>query len=345
MNREDAPLSVKRDLLTFMLAALTTTSSALANDTVARVAAGGITFVKTANIRMLAEDLHISTEHVHVRYRFINESDRAQEATVAFPMPAYSWNSELSEIEQNNRPITTFTATSDGKRVSTSTIRTAWIGDRDVTADLRALGLSDEDIFATFANKNEQGESSLTPAQRNGLRRLNGTGEPDWQVHETLYWAQTFPPHREVVVEHDYVPFVGLAYDEPYQRRFGFVSGSRLHPSSRGSEERTPEEACAGQGAEQEVAQRVQALAKSKPASVDVALRDVEYVLGTGRNWLGPIGDFNLTVEKQRGDDIASLCLPTKVSASDGRRLSFHAHDFVPPDKLVVYFYSVSSSP
>ncbi len=66
-------------------------SEAVANDSAARFGAGGIEFEKSEHIRLLEEVLSISTKEVHVRYRFLNESDRDIQATVAFPLPPCSW--------------------------------------------------------------------------------------------------------------------------------------------------------------------------------------------------------------------------------------------------------------
>ena len=62
---------------------------AVADDSIASVAAGAITFTKSDHIRMLEEFLEISTQTVRIRFRFLNESDQDIHATVAFPLPSY----------------------------------------------------------------------------------------------------------------------------------------------------------------------------------------------------------------------------------------------------------------
>ncbi len=73
-------------------------SRAVADDSMARVAAGGITFVESKDIRMLKEILQISTKEIRVRFTFLNESAKDIYATVAFPMPLIRttehWNVE-----------------------------------------------------------------------------------------------------------------------------------------------------------------------------------------------------------------------------------------------------------
>jgi hypothetical protein len=48
---------------------------ALANDTTAELATGGLIFVTNENIEMSAEDLFISAKQVRVRYRFVNKAE------------------------------------------------------------------------------------------------------------------------------------------------------------------------------------------------------------------------------------------------------------------------------
>lgn len=73
-------------------------------------------------------------------------------------------------------------------------------------------------------------------------------------------------------------------------------------------------------------------------------LEDVEYILGTGRNWKGPIADFTLRIEKARPDDIVSLCFPGQPRRVSPTVLEFHEVNLVPQDRLVVYFYSTDGS-
>ncbi|MGO9121839.1 MAG: DUF4424 family protein [Desulfomonilaceae bacterium] len=75
--------------LVIAASALIPATQTFANDTVARVGAGGLSFTKTEDIRMLEEILQISRRQVKVKYRFRNESDQDIHTTVAFPLPSY----------------------------------------------------------------------------------------------------------------------------------------------------------------------------------------------------------------------------------------------------------------
>lgn len=78
-------------------------------------------------------------------------------------------------------------------------------------------------------------------------------------------------------------------------------------------------------------------MALARPTSLTFS--DVEYILGTGRNWEGPIGKFTLRIRKETPDELVSLCFPGKPTKISPTVLEFHQKDFVPPDRLVVYFY------
>src|ERR1700704_3184084 len=80
-----------------LLAAGLAAGPALANDTTAELANGGVLFVHKHNVEMRSEDLAISAKEVSVRYRFFNTSDKDVTVLVAFPMPEI----RIEEPDQN----------------------------------------------------------------------------------------------------------------------------------------------------------------------------------------------------------------------------------------------------
>jgi hypothetical protein len=319
---------------------------ARANDTTARIATGGIELLNSADVRMLQETLTISEKLVRVRYRFLNDSDVDVRATIAFPMPAYGWTSGEAQIEENVGPITSFAASSDGAPVATHAVLRALAGRRDITRQLRAIGLTDTVIFKTFGD-HDQEHLGFSAAQQRKLKQIlePGSAENGWKVEETLVWEQMFPAHREIVVEHTYKPLMGVIFDEPYQHGFGWDKyPHELNPSSMSGPERLPSEACVDERTRVSIQRRMQRLADQGAWDVSRTLYDVEYVLGTGRNWKGPIGDFTLRVETASPNDIVSLCFPGKPVRAAPNVLEFHQTNYVAQDRLVVYFYSIAGS-
>src|SRR5689334_22219536 len=60
---------------------------ALADDSEAELAIGGLRFTRTDAIQMVSEDIHLSMERVRIRYVFHNRTNRAVTTRVAFPLP------------------------------------------------------------------------------------------------------------------------------------------------------------------------------------------------------------------------------------------------------------------
>ena len=307
-------------------------SRAVADDTMARVAAGGITFVQSQDVRMLQEVLKISTKEMRVRFTFLNESAKDIYATVAFPMPLIRatehWNVE-------ERLLGTFEVRVNGSSVKTSVVRKAVIAEKDVTAKLFAIGLSHAQIFPQ--SKITQVIGDLTARQKAVIEKLGGNLQqfPPWNVATTMIWQQTFPAGKEVVVEHSYAPIVGAVYTVPFFE--GSFSDSPWIPLQT----ETADEACLDEMTRQSIRKKVRAHAKKNTEQVCVTLHHVEYILGTGRNWKGPIGEFTLRIEKETPDQIISLCFPGKPKEISPTVYEFHQRDFVPQDRLVAYFYMV----
>jgi len=322
----------------------------LANDTTARVGAGGIVLLKSAQIRMVSELLEISTTSVRVKYTFLNEDTADVRTTVAFPMPAYGWNSGDSAVEGNVGPLKTFKHLVNGVPVPTQTERKAVVNGSDITDQLRHIGLTDNQIFVTFgkcATTNRLVMNcGLSKKQQAEIVRLIGKGNDDttWTVEETVFWDQVFPAGQLIEVRHEYAPFVGMSYTSPYQEGFGHVGSSpddylpRVTPLNRPVD---PNEACLDDGIGQALRKKIGAIVEGGASSVTVTLNDVEYILGTGRNWKGPIQDFKLRIEKSSPDQIVSLCFPGKPRKLSPTVLEFTRTDYVPQDRLIVYFFTL----
>jgi hypothetical protein len=331
-------------ILAEMLGGLVVTAAILisptgicANDSPARLGIGGITFTKNKQIRMLEEVLEISTKKIRVTYRFLNESDKDIDTTVAFPLPPYgAAAAPLEGPPSEPNPsflLGKFRSLVNGRSVATQVERKAVVGEQDVTDRLRGLGLSDERIFSF----------DPTPGQLSALERLGGekkglleSNVPGWKIAETAFWQQTFPSRKEIVIEHDYEPIVGETGNKPYQKGFGYFD---LPTAYYGESLR---DVCLDDITRRAIENRIRPYA-DKDETVSVDLKHVEYILGTGRNWKGPIGQFTLRIEKENPDQLISLCFPGKPIKVSPTVYEFRQMDFVPPDRLVVYLYTIHS--
>lgn len=331
-------MNIKRILSLFLICAATG-GSALANDSTARIGTGGITLMKNGEIRIVEERLEISSKLIRVRYKFLNESTKDIKTTVAFPMPPYGWNSGMSAFDANAGPIKSFKLIVDGNLVPTRLSRAALIAGRDVSDELRKIGLSESQIFETFGDCTLEGWG-LTAKQEAEFARLTGRTDnyPGWKVAETFYWEQMFPAGKEINIQHEYPHFVGTSYSFPYQKQ---QQSSATLPIPATVSTHLQDEACLDDVTRQAIEAKARSLAANGAKDVWIILKDVEYVLGTGRNWKGSIGNFNLQISKDSPDQIVSLCFPGKGNNVSPTTLEFSQIDYVPQDSLVIYFYSV----
>src|SRR5215467_8442059 len=118
--------------------------AALANDSSAELAAGGLIFVRNDNIEMRSEDLTISVKEVQVRYRFFNKSDKAVTVLVAFPMPEIKVDGPDDNISlPTDDPVNllAFATAVNGRPVTTKVEQRVLAVGLDRTQALRDLGI------------------------------------------------------------------------------------------------------------------------------------------------------------------------------------------------------------
>lgn len=308
-----------------------------ANDSTARVGVGGITLLKSDEIQMRSEVLEVSTSLIRVHYEFINESHKDVKATIAFPMPSYTSPNPYVD-RPYNKPMRSFSTHIDGREIPTALDRRATKKSVDITKQLREVGLTENQIFETFALCEEPGEEpdycGLTTHQIDALKK-NNIGY--WQVDETALWEYVFPAKKVVAVLHEYSPNVGSSYFVPYQsgrpmwedRSAESVNAEKISADCEGNDNDA-------------VLKRVKALAKNGAHSVFVGVQEVEYILHTGKNWNGPIADFKLRLKKSNPDQIISVCFPGKPKRIDNLTFEFSQKNYIPHDDLLVVFYTVT---
>jgi hypothetical protein len=280
----------------WVLAAVALAAPALANDSTAEHAAGGLVLTRSESIDMVSEDLFVSAKEVRVRYVFRNRSPRAIRTTVAFPMPD---RDRTEEHFMDTAYPEDFRTLVDGRPVAMAVERRALLKGVDRTAELARLGLSPD----------SEGEAldALAPADR---KRLEASGlaavdeyddgkgwerhlVPAWKETETWHWEQDFPAGRDLVVEHRYAPGAG-----------GSVGTALAIPEFRASPDgrRMIADYCADAA----FLAGVDRLAKR--AGGTVPEERVGYVLTTGANWRSPIGRFRLVVDKGAPENLVSFC-------------------------------------
>ncbi len=300
-------------LLTAAIAATLLAAPALANDSTAELAAGGLILKTTDSIEMRSEDLFISQKEVVVKYRFQNTSAAPVSTVVAFPMPDIGgegfFESDNGLPSDDATNLLQFHTLVDGKPVKAQVEQKAFVKGVDRTAWLKAHGVP------LAAHRPEAGKAldGLSTADKAEAVKLGiawvseydaGKGweshhEPAWVLKTTFYWTQTFPAGQVVNVEHRYIPAVGGSVDT--------IVGLSApdNPEFQASINAERKKYCVD-------ASFAAAVKKARPkgegSMSGFTEKRVGYVLKTGANWAKPIGDFRLVIDKGAADNLVSFC-------------------------------------
>lgn len=126
-----------------VLAACLLAGPALANDTMAELKTGGLTYVQSTEVSMEEENLFVSPDEIRVDYVFSNETDKDVHSVIAFPMPDVTGGPEqniaLSDTESDN--MLDFSVTQDGQPIRPELQQRALANGIDVAAELKAKGV------------------------------------------------------------------------------------------------------------------------------------------------------------------------------------------------------------
>lgn len=282
---------------------------ALANDSTAELAAGGLVLTRTDAIEMRSEDLFISQEAVRVRYVFVNTSGAPVTTRVAFPMPDiggegffYSDSSIPNPDDAAN--LLDFRTTVNGAPVAMAVEQKAFVGQVDRSDWLRRhgipLALHLDGVVARLdaLPKAVQDEALalglVTPDEYDAGKGWERHLSPAWVLRTTFHWEQTFAQGAEVVVEHSYRPAVGGSV--------GTMVGSPGYMAdAEGAAERARyciDSAFLG---------AVERAKKGRDYPPFTESR-IAYVLKTGGNWAKPIGDFRMVIDKGAPENLVSFC-------------------------------------
>ncbi len=307
--------------------------AALANDTMADLKTGGLSYVQTLDIEMVKEDLFISREEIRVDYIFRNTTDKPVSGIVAFPMPDITGSPEsniaMSDMQADN--FLGFSVTQDGEPIKVQLQQRAIANSLDVTDDLA----EQEVPLLPFADATAEALADLDDAvaadfvERGILFNYaydDGNGMQDhrtplWTLRSAYWWKATFPPGRDIHVSHRYKPSVGgtvavtlLEDGKPQGERFEEYKARYCIDDSF-----------------------VKATQKLPPPSDDGRATYTEawisYILTTGNNWGGPIKSFTLTVDKGDPANLISFC-GKGVKKTGPTTFQMSAEDFYPEKDL-----------
>lgn len=294
---------------------------ACANDGVAAVSAGGIVLQKTDAIAMKKEVLTVSHDLITVEYEFVNEAPSDVEETIVFPLPAYP--AAQQDADTHYGEPDRFSVTVDGKPVAYRARTIALMGETDVTAELRRLGLTDEQIAYNpeFDRKVKRLTKAQWAALKNGGYLDSDSGEPAWDVQVNYIWQQKFPSRQTVRVHHAYRPFAAAGPGYSY----------------------VDQEVAAEYCMDEAFSKGYDKAYQRNGGSPNAAL--VSYILTTGKTWKRAIEDFTLNIVKRRPEELVSLCFPGEMRKLDNKTYQVRLHNFWPMAELKVYFANMADGP
>ncbi len=203
-----------------LLACVAPAQNAFANDTLAVLAAGGLQFVKTDELRMEEEKLVLSPREVAVFYQFRNLTNRDVKTTVAFPLPDIDM-AEMSETPHtfhaspNEGDVVNFRVKAGGQAIAPRFEAHATTPEgKDVTALLKTYGVP---LVDTSVGEGSEVWRAIEKLDKAAVAELEKAGalapdelhHPGWTVKAAYHWEQTFPASAVLEVEHRYEPVLG----------------------------------------------------------------------------------------------------------------------------------------
>lgn len=319
---------MRRILLTGFWLALSA-HAAFANGAIAERKTGGLVFKQSDTVSIVREDLFVSLDKITVDYVYKSEGSAAQTVTIAFPMPGVPVNDDPGSLREllpeGSAPenYMSFKVTVDGKEVTAQPFARALVGDKDVTDKVTKAGLplpmlvDDADALLKQVPKPQLDELIALGAV---LKGDDSSGDPvywpQWDYQVAFEWQQEFKP-GESKVSIAYMPLAGYPADIGDSYETGELADA----------------ACV------DAAMRAAINKRKAKGSSYYEVGTVGYVLTTAKYWKGPIGSFNLAVEKPDEKTLVAFC-PSEAKKISPTRFEWHTKDFAPKADLSVIYYT-----
>lgn len=319
--------------LSLLLSALTPGS--WANDSAVSFLNSGVQYVHNPDIEMQQEDLTITQDQITVKYSFFNTNSKDITLNMGFPLPASpnfennqqrSWNdapfwdpifqtydyadifegykSDDSDIQifgkRTSLPFFDFHCEEDGegKYVKWKIVTLDRQG-KDLTSLLQRNKIPPS---ANYLNGvMNRGGMDCRPALKEKLSALGliKKGRVDFQTQLVFYWTTVFSTKKNKKILHHYKPQEGSFI-------FGIAKGGTKISPVTSFQQNDKYEKLFIDLFEKEKIQRpllkqwieegCRASSKSSEHWSHLDIRQIRYILTTGKNWKGPIGRFNLKI-------------------------------------------------
>ncbi|MEQ1597563.1 MAG: DUF4424 family protein [Casimicrobium sp.] len=326
-----------------------------ANDSSAAIGLGGLELTQNDAISMDSEDLFLSRALVRVKYRYTNTSAKDIETLVSFPLPpipqvleGYIESSSFSDWKDQLK----FKTLINGKAADLAYREEIVLADRPAAKNLaqRLKDLKwpirywdDYEFEQKFIEPLSAAEKAKLVAE--GLLRKDADSDyhaPNWQIQAHVTRKQMFPAGKTISVEHSYQPIaggsVGGALNAEYRKDpgMGFKDYAAAYCIDKaflaGFDKRY-------------AANKKKAAARGDDYGVAYMEHWLDYVLTSGANWKGPIKDFRLVIDKEKPDNLLSMCM-TGVKKISPTRFEVRKTNFEPAQDikiLIAEFYDLDA--
>lgn len=310
-------------------------TTARANDSAAELSIGGLTFKKNNSVSIESEELKITLETVTVRYQFLNQSPNSVTLTVAFPLPDIDLSDGASYAipQADSVNFVKFETKVDGKPIDFTIHQRAMLGDKDVTAQLKDLGIPPLPLDTLPALIKPLPDATRKQMLDQGLlvqAGSNDRGQPlydaGWRVSTSAVREQTFPPNRVVLVEHRYRTSLGISFDSIMRKAMRQKTGLAKET------QRYRRDYCISDGF---LADLDKIAGDTQNNTSKIEERRISYVLKTGANWATPIKQFRLLVDTGRAGRLASFCAPN-IAKRSPTEFEARAENFTPTSDLKI---------
>lgn len=293
-----------------------------ANDSAVEVAVGGLKLRKEHAVLMEKERLIISENLVRVEYEFRNTSKKPVTSEVAFPIPPFEFS--VFGIVPNFEDVKVWV---DGEAIQTKKEIRAFVGGKEITNELRQLGLEIESFggeginsYCRLDDLSEATRRRLIQIKAYQLSDNTGICWPKWSVEVKYHWRQTFSPGVVVRITHEYRPMIGY-------RQIKLQEIKNEIDDSCWNTEVFPE-----------VRQRVSKSMQQDPSENNHIFASwVSYILTTANTWQTPIKDFELIIRPKEGK-VTAFCWDGPIAKTRDGHYRVHKKDFIPRADLKVYY-------
>ena len=283
-----------------------------AQESMLELAGRGFSFPKSADfaaISVLAMEVRINPSVTLVHYKLTNTGSTSVKTTLSVPLPTLDFSDPdvaYAIPAENPTNFIGLTARVDGKPVAFTFAQKASLNDKNISTTLRQNKLELIPI-GSFQNA----IAALTPQAREALANAglivesgtNADGNslyfPSWTVQTSASHAFVFDPTKTVDIELSYRTSVGSSPDTVLRKALRSVANLSAEVAQYRKTYCIDDAFYAG----------LDKIASSNDANTaKITERRIEFDLLDSAP-ATPIGDFRLTVDKERSDRVVTFCL------------------------------------